>query len=118
MDPFNLILALFVVLGLAAEHYFPYWIDLTGRKLPDPVRLIVNYAAGSLVWFGAFTAWLVKNGHARIALVGWSFALLAGLTVVLLYAHDRRVADRRAAQDRGERLDLIERRKNAPEKRS
>jgi hypothetical protein len=105
----NFILAVFVVLGLVAEHYFPYWMEWTGHKLPSPRRLVLNYAAGSVVWFGAFTVWLILNGFYWIALVGWGFAFLAGLTVVSLYRYDEFIANKNNLRDALEVNTLLER---------
>ena len=118
MSDFSFVLAALVVLGLVAEHYFPYWMHITGRRLPDPVRLIVNYIAGTLVWFGAFSLWLVINGYWEIAVVGWGFASLAGITVIFLYAIDSRIALINNLRDEKKINDLLERRKDVPEKRS
>ena len=112
------IFLILVVLALVAEHYFPYWVELTGHKLPSPVRLIVNYSAGTLAWFGPFTAWLILNGRSDVALVGWGFALLAGLTVILLYVADRFIANKLNLRDSLEVNSLLERQKNDAKQRS
>lgn len=112
------LLAIVVVLGLTAEHYFPHWTEWTGHKLPSPVRLIVNYAAGSVAWFGPFTVWLILNDRTDVALVGWGFAVLAGLTVIFLYALDRIIANKLNLRDEKEINSLLERQKDDAKTRS
>jgi hypothetical protein len=118
MSNFTTALGILVVLGLVAEHYFPYWAEWTGNKLPSPARLVLNYAAGSVVWFGAFTAWLVANDLVKVALVGWGFALLAGFTVVFLYVYDHYISNKRDLRDSVEVSKLLERQRRNEGKRS
>jgi hypothetical protein len=109
-----LLLFLTVVL-LLLEHWFPHWESVTRRKwfdaltrLPNPVRLIVNYVTGTLAIAIPFSIWLWTGGYLIVLIVFWMFLTAAGLTVILAYAHDQRVRDRQRLQELREERELYE----------
>lgn len=101
-----------------AMHYTPHWLALTGRKISDPVRLILNYVLGSIGWFLLYALSLVFDGYIYLAMRGVLFLTAAGVTVTFLYALDYAVDERREMKNKLERSELERKQHDVPDKRT
>lgn len=125
MDTTLFLLVPLSALILLIEHWFPYWDQVLGRKLvdmnramPDPVRTVVNYVAGTMAWFGMFSIWLVLRKEILILLAGWIFLSVSGLAVIFAYWYDYKVNTAQRAKEMEEELHVAKARLQQGEHRA